>query len=744
MLPHELKLQGMFADVSYEQWKSEAEVDLKGIPFDRKMISRLYDGVELQPLYSAVDWPSAGDPSGFPGFAPFTRGTRPTGQSEAGWKIGREITAPDPTVANKIIHEEVNGGATLLELKLDAVGCLGLDADAAAAAGWHGHQGVMISSGGDLAAALAGVDPAITFISMHAGAAFMPAAAMLGAWLPKTDKDGRNIAFNADPLGTLMTQGMLPMPLAAALGQMADLVAWTAQHHPAASAVSVSGLPYHHAGASSLQDLAYMIGTGVEYLRAMVDAGVDRVTAVKQIRFHLAVGCQFFQAIAKLRALRCMWARAIQACGIAPSLASAMTLTVETSRRVLTQYDPWVNLLRNTACAFAGAVGGADAIVTLPMDDLLGASDALSRRLARNTQLILREECHLHRIADPAGGSWFLEKLTDQLAEKAWAELQAVEKNGGMLHAAASGWIAQQIAAVEKQRQKDVATVKIAVTGVSQHPDVFETGLNRPAYEPKELADLAITRLDAWRRQRSEEKAKTAQDALTTVAADGAASMAQAIGRAVQAGVTLGEVMKAIARDGQPIHATPLSVHPYAAAFEQLRAATDAHMQMSGGHRPQVFLANMGTPREFLARATYALNFFESGGFEPINTEGFADADSAAAAFAASRVPFVVICSTDSRYATEVEELAPKLKAAGARTVLLAGNAGANAEKYRQAGVDRFIFVKCDVLSTLRDLLVDAGVLPENSPQLPPESLGDHPCPTLPAWPTLPGTPVLS
>jgi methylmalonyl-CoA mutase len=744
MLPHKLKLEGMFADISYEQWKSGAEVDLKGVPFDRKMISRLYDGVEIQPLYSAPDWPSDGDPSGFPGFAPFIRGTRPLGQSEVGWKIGREITSPDPTVANKIIHEEINGGATLLELKLDAVGCLGLDAEASQAAGWYGRQGVMISSSGDLAATLAGVDPATTFISMHAGAAFMPAAAMLATWLQQTNKDSHNIAFNADPLGTLMTQGTLPVSLETALRQMADLVAWTAEHHPPASAVSVSGLPYHHAGASSLQDLAYMIGTGVEYLRAMVDAGVDRATAVKQIRFHVAVGCQFFQAIAKLRALRCMWAKAIQACGIDPSLASAMTLTVETSRRVLTQYDPWVNLLRNTTCAFAGAVGGADAIITLPMDDVLGDSDALSRRLARNTQLILREECHLHRISDPAGGSWFLEKLTDQLAEKAWAELQAVEKNGGMLHAATSGWIAQQIAAVEKQRQKDIATVKLAVTGVSQHPDVFETGLDRPAYKPNELAHLAITHLDAWRRQRREDVVKTAQNELTNVVADGAGSLAKAVGCAVQAGATLGEVMKAITRDCQPIQTVPLSVHPYAAAFEQLRAAADAHMRTSEGHRPQVFLANMGTPREFLARSTYAMNLFESGGFEPINMDGFADAESAAAAFAASHVPLVVICSTDSRYATEVEQLAPKLKAAGARTVVLAGNPGANEEKYRQAGVDRFIFIKCDVLSTLRELLAEAGVLPDNSQQLPPESMGDYPCLTLQAWPTLPGTPVLS
>ena len=174
--------------------------------------------------------------------------------------------------------------------------------------------------------------------------------------------------------------------------------------------------------------------------------------------------------------------------------------------------------------------------------------------------------------------------------------------------------------------------------------------------------------------------------------------------------------MHALTRGQEPVRIAPLVLHSYGAAFEELREAADRFTRAQGGQRPRVFLASMGTPREFLARSTYALNFFAAGGFEPVDNDGFADPDDAARAFAASGASLVVICSTDARYEAEVAQLAPKLHAAGARTVVLAGNPGASEARYRQAGVDRFIFVKCDVLATLRDLLTVEGVLPATSP----------------------------
>lgn len=394
---------------------------------------------------------------------------------------------PEPSEVNRIVLEELNNGVTSVELKLDAAASAGLDADDPRSAQLCGREGVMVYTLGDLDQALNGVRMDIVPVCLEAGAAFLPAAALLAALAQERGMEGSKVlgAFDADPLGTLMREGALAQPLDMALLHMTDLATWTTSHLPNVSSVRVSTAVYHNAGANSVQDLAFALGTAVEYLRAMTDAGLEFNAAVKQIAFHKAVGCRFFQSIAELRALRKLWAKAIAVCGADVQAASGLRVVVETSRRVMTHRDPWVNLLRNTAASFAGAVGGADAIITLPMDVAVGLSDESSRRLARNSQLILQEECHLNQTADPAGGSWFLEKLTDEMAEKAWSLFQEVESLGGMIKAATDGWVADQIKAVEKRREQDIATRKAAITGVSVHPDVFEKDLSRPPELPR-------------------------------------------------------------------------------------------------------------------------------------------------------------------------------------------------------------------------------------------------------------------
>jgi methylmalonyl-CoA mutase len=452
----------------------------------------------------------------------------------------------------------------------------------------------------------------------------------------------------------------------------------------------------------------------VEYIRKMTAAGMDINAAVKQIAFHEAVGCRFFQTIAKLRALRRLWAKIAMAFGAEKESIAAMQVVSETSRRVLTRHDPWVNLLRNTAACFAAAVGGADVVTTLPLDAAVGPTDEISRRLARNTQLILHEECHLNGVIDPGGGSWFIETLTDQLAEKAWSLFQQVEARGGMIRVALSGYVNEQIHAVETRREKDVATRKAGVTGVSEHTDAFEHELSRPVPDPESLRQEAAAGLMKWRRDHPDQ---TSLEMLKGVAAKKSRTLGdltEASFRAAAAGATIGQLASALNADASQqeiVEIAALTLHPYAAIFEELRDAADAYAKAHGNKRPKVFLANIGTPKEFLARANYATDFFQAGGFEPITNDGFADARTAAAAFATSGAKIAVICSTDKRYETEVERVAPTLRTAGARTVVLAGNPAANEMKYRSAGVNQFIFVKCNVPEILRALLKEEGVL---------------------------------
>lgn len=711
MLPRELKLEGMFPEVTSAQWRTATEAELKGQTIASRLVGHLYGGLDVQPLYTAEDWPASRNPE-FPGIAPFKRGARPLGQSRNGWAIGCEILQAEPAEANAAMREEFHGGVSLIDLYLDAAVAHGVDGDSQGVKGWCGRHGVMVYSAGDMETLLEGIDLQGRELSIHAGASFLPAATLLFAALGKSGRDPAKtkIAFNADPLGTLMTQGTLPGTLERALAQMSDLATWTGQSLPGASSVLVSGLPCHQAGASSALDLGAMLAIALEYLRALTGAGLDLSRAVSQMRFQVALGCRFFEGIARLRALRRMWAKALDACGGMSALASTMTVVASTGRRVLTRRDPWVNLLRNTTACFAGAVGGADAFITLPMDAVLGAGEPFTRRLARNSQWILREECHLHKVVDPAGGSWFLESLTDQLAASGWAELQAIEAQGGMVQAVRSGWIANRIGGVEARRERDVATNKAPITGVSRHPDILEPKWKVGKTDPQVLPGKAQEKLGAWRDRRDQAGVRAALAALRENASDSSLERVTRVLRAAACGATVGELSKALAGPLPEPPIAPLVIHRYAAAFEEIRDAVDASTRDSGGKSPHVFLANLGSPREFMARATYALDFFESGGFEPVNNQGFNNVDSAIKAAAASNVPLVVICSTDARYETDVPSLAAGLKVAGVKNVVLAGNPGAHETLYRQAGVDHFIFVKCDVLATLRELLLLQGV----------------------------------
>ncbi|MBV8451497.1 MAG: methylmalonyl-CoA mutase small subunit [Deltaproteobacteria bacterium] len=715
MIEKELSFASEFPPVSYDEWKAEAIAELKGVPFEKKLVHQTLDGIGIQPLYTAADWPSDSDASGFPGFMPMTRGSEPLGHAAEGWDIHQEHLHPQPIEANKTILEDLQHGVTSIRLRLDAAASAGLDASNNEATELCGNDGVMAYSLGDFDAVLNGVRLDIAPVSIDAGGGFLPSAALLAALLRQRGVDAKAVrcGFNADPLGALMSEGQLSVSLDVALEQMADLAAWTAANYPHATAVQVSTEAYHHAGASSTQDLAFATATALEYLRAMTRAGLDFDTAVSQIAFSMSIGCQFFQAIAKLRALRKMWAKVITTCNGSEMVARATRIHIRTSRRVLTRHDPWINLLRNAVCCFAGAVGGADAITTAPLDAAIGLSDEFSRHLARNTQIIALEESHLNRVIDPPGGSWFLERLTDELAQRGWALLQQIEQHAGMRLAATSGWVAQQIGSVEAARERNLATRRQIVTGISEHPLLTEQQLVRPHLDRAQLRVEASARLVSWRRDHPgagnlSELAQVAKQTSRTLGA-----LTEAAVKAAEAGATLGEISAAIREvpgTDEPARAQPLAIHPYAAAYEELRDASDRFAARTG-KRPLVFLANIGTPAEFIARSTYALNFFEAGGFQVINNDGFSDQAALAAAFTQSQARSAVICSSDKEYQKVAEKTAETLKASGARTVILAGNPRANEAKYRAAGVDRFIFVRCDVLGILRELLKAEGVL---------------------------------
>ena len=694
-----------FAAPTPDAWKAEVEKALKGAPFDKKMLTKTHEGITLRPLYSRHDWSSEGDPSGFPGAMPFTRGSTAAGNRIGDWEVRQAFSYPDPGKANEIVLNELSRGVGGVVLVFDRAARAGLDGDQGEGAGLAGADGIMVYSVEDLDRLLIGVDLEHVGVTLDAGGQFLPAAALLAAlWRRRRiDPVAARGAFNADPLAALAAGGRLGQPVADALSNLAALAKFSQATYPGVTAVGVDTTVYHNAGATESQDLAASMATALAYLKAMTAAGLGVDHACRQIVFTYAVPCDQFLAIAKLRAARKLWARIAEACG-ASEPARAMRLHAVTASRMMTRRDPWVNMLRTTVACFAAAVGGADAITVQPFDAALGLTDELGRRVARNTHVVLAEESNIAKVVDPAGGSWYVESRTDDLAKAAWAEFQAIEKAGGIVAVLQDGSFAKKIAAAFAVREANIAKRREPLTGVSEFPNVIETPVETAAPDLASLRRAAGDRLKAVRGK----DANAVTKALAALKAAGSEARPAAAVAAAEAGATIGGLAGALA--GAAVSIEPLAPHRLSEAFEALRDASDGYMTKSGA-RPKIFLANLGTIAQHTGRATFAKNYFETAGIEAVSNQGFTDAASCADAFKASGSKVAILCSADPIYEQMVPEVAPALKAAGCDFLFLAGNPGDKRDLYTGAGVDDFIALGGDVLQTTRSTLARLGVI---------------------------------
>lgn len=700
------RIRDDFPAATYDAWRALVEADLGGTPFERKLVTRTYDGLEIQPLYTASDRPHADDPSGFPGAMPYTRGSSPAIPSAAP-ELAQERLESDRDTLHACIVDDVTHGVGRVHLRFDEAVRRGFDGDEDGAEPFVGSDGACLYTTDDLDAAFEGVALETIAVSLDAGAHALPAAAaMVALWRRRNiAPEQRRGAFNADPLGVWAAEGSLPHPCTVAYDQMAELAQWTAHTLPGVTALRVGTAPYHHAGATTTQDLGFSLATAVEYLRELEARGLPPTQAAPQILFHMAIGTQLFLAIAKLRAARMLWARVLEACGV-PEPERGQRMHVATSKRVLTTRDPWVNILRNTTCCVAGVLGGAQILSSTPFDAALGLPNALGRRLARNTPIVLLEESHLGRVADPAGGSWMIEHLTEALAERAWGQFQEVEAQGGMRCALESGWIAAQIDSAFEARQRNIATRRDPIIGVSEFPNLDEAPLEPVHVDPEELRVQVVERLRLHR-------PRTDPDALRALrehssGPTGTAGM-EALVTASLAGATLGQLAAALASQAPVTLPAPLTLRPLAEPFEALRDAADGMLAQSGS-RPRVFLANLGALAQHAARSSFSRNVFEAGGFEVLESESTEDPDVLFHGLQRSAAHTAVLCASDPVYATLAAPAAAALRRAGARTIILAGHPGAQEATYREAGIDRFIHLRCDVVAVLRDMLREEGV----------------------------------
>jgi len=628
-----LRLVEGFETPDRARWQALVEKALKGAAVEDALTTTTHDGIAIAPLYSRDE--AEGLDPGLPGLPPFTRHARAAGSVVRGWDIRPLHAHPDPAEANAQIREDLGGGATSILLRLDD----------ALAAGDERPNGTIVYDRGDLATLLDGVDPTAVPIMVDAGARFEAVADDLLADLEAAGHDPARLPVDlgADPLAAVATGRADP-------ADALDAVLRAGRIALGGSSLRVDGELYHAAGASEAQEIAAAIATAIQYLRTLVEGGMPVADAAGRILFTLAADADIFLTLAKFRAARRLWSQVL-AHANGGAAAPAMRLHALTATRMLTERDPWTNLLRTSIAAFAAGIAGADSLTVLPFDHALGLSDARSRRLARNIPLILMAESRLHRVVDPAGGSHHIEKLTDDLARAAWPIVQAIEGEGGMLSGLRQGMIQDSIAATFMARLDDIATRGTPITGVSDFPDMAEP---RPA--PAEPDVSALT-----------ERARARLAPLPAF---------------------------------EPI-AAPLRPMRLAQGFERLRDISDNALA-SHGARPRVLLVTLGTPAAFSERAAFARNAFAAGGIETVEPGALDGVEAAVAAFEAAACRVVCLCAPDERYAREAAALSTALRERAADAVLAVGWPDPALEA---AGIDRFLFAGCNLMAVLEDTL---------------------------------------
>ncbi len=580
-----------FPPVDFESWRSRVEAELEGWDFERTLGTPMVEGVSLAPLY-------AERPDSAP---PLPRDT--------GWALWEERAFADPArIAAALGDEPTRLHLRTAELRASSDSLRRLPGD-------------------------------LVGLSLQAGAEPLPwVAALREAGIAPAE-----LRLGADPLGAFARSGALPgswKELTAEWRELAPLLETDGK----VALLRVDTAPYHEAGSNAVQELAFCLATAHAYLAARPDE-----IAEAPMEIALEVSSGVLLEAAKLRAARWLLAKLFAGW----QQESAVILHANTSRRMLSRFDPWVNVLRSSHAVFAAAVGGADSIVCRPFDERLGEPSTLGLRLARNTQLVLAREGHVDRVADPARGSFAIETLTDQLAREAWAVFQQIESAGGMTEALVSGWVRTRVDASARERAQRIARRQDPLTGVSEYPLAGEELLERPP-RPR------------WPSKATERRAS---------------------GPAIE----------------------PFTLLPDAAPFEALREAAQTNP-------PLAFLANLGPRSEYGPRSTWTRQLLIAGGFDVEEHEGSdalepeAAAEALADAARASEAALVVVCASDARQATHGEALVRALAANAPRRLGWAGRPADREAALRSAGVTDFLFAGADVVEQLTELLAAVGV----------------------------------
>ena len=693
-----------FTPPTDEEWKAACEALLKGAPFEKKMFTKTYEGITFDPMYTRKHTEDILPKGVMPGMGDYLRGVDAAGYIGKPWGIAQACDETLPAENNELLRHEHDKGATIYHIVLDTASRAGVDARQAETVG---DTGTSVTTVEDMHVLLTGLDLAKFPLYVYAGANAVPLLALVAAARRASGEDMAEVRgiVGADPIGALAADGKLPASLDAHYDSLAAAARWATVNAPHLRTVFVRSDVYSNGGANDVQEVASVLATATAYLRALCERGLTIDEAASQIAFAFSMGANFFLQIAKLRAVRPLWAQIVGAFG-GSAEAQKMRIHARPALFFKTIYDPYVNMLRNTTEIFSGVVGGIDSFESAPFDEPIRKGDEFSRRIARNVQIMLQEEFGLLQPIDPAGGSWAVETLTRQMKEKIWAEFQRIEKEGGIIAALRAGSLQESVAAVLAARFKNADLRRDRIVGNNMYPNMTETLLETRAEDTAALKAQRTADIDAYL---SDIDVKHRDEALASL------RQAHSVDHAVEAalaGATIAELMTAVTEGNGAETVTAIAPHRWSERFEALRQRTEEY-KAEKNDNVKIFLANMGPIPQHKARADFTTGFLQVGAFEVLGNDGFKTVEEAANAARASGADAVVICSTDATYPEIVPALAPKLHEVLPKArVFLAGAAPKDRlETYKEAGIDEYISVRANCYEILESLQKQKGMI---------------------------------
>ncbi len=614
------KLFSDFAPISTQEWMDKITVDLKGADFEKKLVWKTNEGFKVKPFYRQEDLEGLKTTESLPGTYPYVRGTK---KDDNTWYIRQDIVVTDVKEANAKALDILNKGVDSLGFRVKAKELC--------------EEYIETLLEGICAEC---VELNFSVCVRHA----TELAALLVAYFNKKGYDLTQIkgCIQYDPMEQMLIKGKDFSEFAATAKELVE----TLSVLPKFRCIAVNALALNNAGAYISQELGYALAWGNEYLNQLVEANVPAELAAKKIKFNFGISSNYFMEIAKFRAARMLWAQIVKEYQPACECACKMVAHAETSTFNLTLFDAHVNLLRTQTEAMSAALAGVHSITVTPFDKAYETPDEFAERIARNQQLLLKEECHFNKVVDPAAGSYYIENLTASIAQQAWALFLKIEEEGGFLEAVKAGRVQADINESGKARHAAVSKRKEILLGTNQFPNFNEL-----------------------------------------------AGEKQPVSKTCCCGGTHDNCEKPF---------DTLNFDRAASEFEALRLQTEA-----SGKRPKAFMLTIGNLAMRQARAQFSCNFLACAGYEVIDNLGFPTVEEGVEAAVKAGADIVVICSSDDEYA---EYAVPAFKALDGRAMFIVAGAPACMEELQAAGIENFIHVRVNVLDTLKQYNAKLGI----------------------------------